>query len=111
MEATPKKRKLWDDADMVSAMEAVKSKKMTVTVAARHYSIPRKSLENRIKKCVIHGKLSGPIRALSDEDEAALVEYIKYMARGGFPMTRKIVCAYMPGQLQREMEDHHVSMQ
>ena len=79
---------------MVAAMEAVRSNTMKVTQAARHYSVPRKSLENRVKNRVVHGTASGPVRVLDKEEESALVEYIRYMAKGGFPMTRKIVCAY-----------------
>ena len=94
MEAPKKKRKLWDESSMVSAMEAVSSNSMKVAEAARHFSVPRKSLENRVKQRVTHGKKSGPPRVLSDEEECGLVEYIKYMSRGGFPMTSKIICAY-----------------
>lgn len=67
---------------------------MNVSEASREYSVPRKSLENRIKKRVVHGTLPGPRRVLNDEEDQALVEYMKYMARGGFPMTRKITCTY-----------------
>jgi len=95
MEPTPKKRKLWEKSNTVAAMEAVRSNTMKVAQAARHYSVSRKSLENRVKNRVIHGTAaSGPVRVLDKEEESALVEYIKYMAKGGFPMTRKIVCAY-----------------
>ena len=50
MEAPLKKRELWDESNMVSAMEAVSSNSMKVAEAARHFSVPRKSLENRVKK-------------------------------------------------------------
>jgi len=89
MEPTPKRRKLWDVTNMTEAMKAVESKKMNVSEATREYSVPRKSLENRIKKRVVHGTLPGPRRVLNDEEDQALVEYMKFMARGGFPMTRK----------------------
>ena len=94
MEPVSKKRKKWDNSNMVSAMEAVSSKSMNVSKAARHYSVPRKSLENRIKNRTTHGINPGPSRVLSTEEEEGLVEYIKYMAKGGFPMTSKIICAY-----------------
>lgn len=79
---------------MVEAMKAVKEENMTVSKAAREYHVPRKSLENRVKARVEHGTPPGPKRVLNDEEEHALVEYIKYMARGGFPMTSKVICAY-----------------
>ena len=75
-------------------MEAVSSKSMNVSKTARHYSVLRKSLENRIKNRTTHGINPGPSRVLSKEEEEGLVEYIKYMAKGGFPMTSKIICAY-----------------
>ena len=84
MEPVSKKRKKWDNSNMVSAMEAVSSKSMNVSKAARHYSVPRKSLENRIKNRTTHGINPGPSRVLSTEEEEGLVEYIKYMAKGGF---------------------------
>lgn len=79
---------------MLKAMEEVSDNSMKIAVAAKQYCVPRKSLENRIKKRVAHGKNPGPCRVLSDEEEDSLVEYIKYMARGGFPMTSKIIMAY-----------------
>ena len=47
---------------------------MKVAEAARHFSVPRKSLENRVKKCISHGTKSGPPCVLSDEEEHGLVE-------------------------------------
>ena len=79
---------------ILAAMEVVKGKKMNIHQAAKHFSVPRKSLENRVKKQVAHGTNTGPAPIMNNEEENALVEYVKYMARGGFPMTRMIVCAY-----------------
>ena len=75
-------------------VEAVKGKEMNIHQAAKHFAVPRKPLENRVKKRVDHGFNLGPAPVLNNEEEDALVEYVKYMARGGFPMTSKIVCAY-----------------
>ena len=108
---------------MLAAMEAVKGKKMNINQAAntvlsehpprcqrmccqnihqaaKHCAVLRKSLENRVKKRIVHGTNPGPASALNNEKEDALVKYVTYMARGGFSMTRKIVCAYMPWLLQ-----------
>ena len=49
MEAPKKKRKLWDNSNMLSAMEAVTSKSMKVAEAARHFSVPRETLESRVR--------------------------------------------------------------
>ena len=101
MEAPKKKRKLWDESSMVSAMEAVSTNSMKVAELLDTFLFP----ESYLKKRVTHGKNPGPLRVLSDEEKRGLVEYIKYMARGGFPMTSKIICAYA-WLFQREMENH-----
>ena len=88
------KRKVWNDDDMVSAMNAVLVEKMKCGTAAKKYNVPRKSLENRVKGRVTHGVKPGPTTILSSEDEGALVEYIKFMCSRGFPMTKKICKAY-----------------
>ena len=79
---------------MLAAMEAVEGRKMNIHQAAKHFAVPRKSLENRVKKRVVHITYPGQAPVLSNEEEGALVEYVKYMARGGFSMTKKIVSAY-----------------
>lgn len=38
------------------------------------------------------------------------MEYVKYMAKEGFVMTSKIVCA-MHSQLQRKREEQHILIQ
>ena len=52
--------------------------------------------DNQKTQKIDHGTLPGP-------------SHIKYMAKGGFPMTRKIVC--MPGLSQRKMEKNRASIQ
>ena len=79
---------------MLAAMKVVEDKQMNIHQASKYFAVPRKSLENRVKKRVVHGTNPGPAPVLNNEEEGALVEYVKYMARGGFPMNRKIVCAY-----------------
>ena len=53
METPLKKRELWDESNMVSVMEAVSFISIKVAEAARHFSVPRKSLENRVKKLTL----------------------------------------------------------
>jgi len=89
-----KRRKLWLDADMESAIDSVRNEKMTISAAARKHSVPRKSLDNRIKGRVKHGVKPGPATTLTAEEETALLEYIRYSASRGFPMTKQICKAY-----------------
>ena len=49
------RRKQWEDENMVSAMKAVADKKMTINAAATKFSVPRKTLDDRIKGHVQHG--------------------------------------------------------
>ncbi len=96
-------RKKWADSDMVSAMSAVKMGQFTISAAASKFSVPRKTLDDRIKGKVAHGSKPGMSTALSSVQEDSLVSYLIYMANRGFPLTRRMVKA-LPGQLPRDME-------
>ena len=87
-------RKQWRNNDMEDAMMAVAERKMTVTTAARSFKVPRKTLDDRIKGHVTHGKKPGVATVLSPEEESSLTEYLKYMANHGFPLTRTMVKAF-----------------
>ena len=94
------RRKTWADNDMVSAMDAVKSGRFTITAAATQFSVPRKTLDDRIQGRVTHGSKPGVSTALTSIEEESLVSYLIYMANRGFPLTRTMVI----GQLQRDVE-------
>ena len=49
------KRKCWNPDDMQRAIEAVSDEKLTVSAAARHFHVPRKTLDDRMKGLVQHG--------------------------------------------------------
>ena len=49
----------WNNDDMVAAMEAVSSGKVTITSASREFNVPRKTLDDRVKGRVTHGKKPG----------------------------------------------------
>ena len=86
-------RKTWADNDMVSAMDAVKSGRFTITAAATQFSVPRKTLDDRIKGRVTHSSKPGVSTALTSIEEESLVSYLIYMANRGFPLKRTIVKA------------------
>ena len=50
-----RKRKKWNDGDMDSAMNVVEKKEMTIYSAAARFSVPHKTLDDRIKGHVKHG--------------------------------------------------------
>lgn len=67
---------------------------MTVSAAAQHFHVPRKTLDDRMKGLVQHGTNPGPKTVLSAEEEEALVQYLVYMAKRGFPLTHRMVMAF-----------------
>ena len=89
-----KQRKLWDDQDMKSAMSAVRAGQLSISAASSRFSVPRKTLDDRMKGRVAHGSKPGVSTALSLIEEDALVSYLLYMANRGFPLTRTMVKAF-----------------
>ena len=87
------RQKKWADSDMVSAMSAVKMGQLTVSAAAIKFSVPRKTLDDRIIGRIKHGSKPGVSTALSSIEEDSLVSYLIYMANRGFPLTRTMVKA------------------
>ena len=79
---------------MTAAMKAVSDKEMAITQAAAKYSVPHKTLDDRIKKKVEHGSRPGPSTVLTKEEEDGLVSYLVYMAQRGFPLTRTLTKAF-----------------
>ena len=63
---------------MVSAMSAVEKKERTIYSAAARFSVPRKTLDDRIKGRVKHGTSPGPVTALTLKQEEVLVSYLLY---------------------------------
>ena len=57
---------------MVSAMKAVEDKELTISAPAVKFSVPRKTLGDRLKDHDKHGKKPGVARVLTVEEEAGL---------------------------------------
>ena len=81
------KRRQWNPDNMEAAMRAVQQEGKTVSAAAKQHSVPRKTLDDRIKGRVIHGSNPGPSTVLTAREEDALASYLLYMAERGFPLT------------------------
>ncbi len=79
---------------MINAMKAVNERGMAVSTAASQFSVPRKTLDDRIKGRVKHGSKPGVSTALSSMEEDALESYLIYMADRGFPLSRTMVKAF-----------------
>ena len=84
----------WSNENMEAAMEAVQTRRMTVTAASITFSVSRKTLDDRVKGLVIHGKKPGVSTLLTAKEEASLVSYLLYMAKQGFPLTKTMVKAF-----------------
>ena len=76
---------------MKAAMEAVSS---GVSASSRVFKVPRKTLDDRIRGNVSHGKKPGRTTILTPEEEESLTQYLLYMAERGFPLTRTMVKAF-----------------
>ena len=92
---------------MEAAMEALKAWRMTVTAAATTFSVPRKTLDDRVKGLVIHGKKPGVSTVLTAKEEASLISYLLYMAKRGFPLTKTMVKAFAWAIAKRSGRDGH----
>ena len=79
---------------MIKALDAVKKDKLTVSKAAALNHVPRKTLDDRVRCRVVHGRKPGRTTVLTSEEEEALCNYLIYMAERGFPLTRRMVMAY-----------------
>ena len=88
------KRKQWSNEKMEQAIKVVDGG-MSITMASSTFSVPRKTLDDRIKGKVVHDTNPGPCTALSYEEEKSLTEYLVYMANSGFPLTRTMVRAFV----------------
>jgi len=64
---------------------------MTIYSAAARFSVPRKTLDDRVKGHVKHGPSPAPGTTLTLDQEEALVSYLFFMA---YPLTRTMVKAY-----------------
>ena len=68
---------------------------MSISQVARDFGIPCKTLADRLNGMYPTNK-NGPAAPILDgEEEAALLQYIKYLAQHGFPMTRAMVRKYI----------------
>ena len=87
------KRLQWSDESMKAAIEAVSSGKMNISAASKMHKVPRKTLDDRVKGHVKHGHRPGVGTVLMAEEENSLEQYLVYMAKHGFPLTRTMVKA------------------
>lgn len=82
-----KRLRQWSQENMNMAYSAVIEGRMSIRKAASEFQVPRMSLSDRVNHKVQLQSKSGVCTVLSESDEVALKNYIKYMAQRGFPLS------------------------
>ena len=98
------KKQLYLKEQMQSAIDAVNNDGMTVTEASRVFGIPRQTLKDRIS-CKYQRAGAGRPSELTEEEESALVNYVKFMADSGHPLTVLQIKAFASGIMSKRSND------
>lgn len=78
--------KPYSKEDLEEALSKIKNNVMSIRQAARHYTIPRGTLQNRIHNRTKQSfNCSGPAPVLSFEEEENIITWLNEHARKGFP--------------------------
>jgi hypothetical protein len=85
-----KKAKLWEDHDMIAAINAVKNG-MSHRAAAAEHNVPKSTLTDRLTGKVIQGSKSGPETILSADDENKLAAYLINVSKKGYGKSKEII--------------------
>uniref|UniRef100_A0A2A4J5L2 HTH CENPB-type domain-containing protein n=1 Tax=Heliothis virescens TaxID=7102 RepID=A0A2A4J5L2_HELVI len=86
----PRKRALWSEDDLVSAVRAVQRGTLTTYTAAERYKVPRRTIRNHLQTGSLK-KTLGRKPILNTEEEAQLVQRIVRYAEIGLPVTPRIL--------------------
>ena len=74
--------------------ECFKEGGLSISATASSFSVPRKTLDDRVKGRVRHGSKPGVSTVLFSTEEDTLKSYLIYMADHGFPLTHIMVKAF-----------------
>ena len=75
---------------MIEAVIEIKEKKLTGTEASVKFGIPRKTIMNHVGGKIENFNPTGRARALTNEEELAVVAFLKYMSRTNFPLSSEV---------------------
>ena len=92
--------KSYSDGQLAAAVSSVKQGRLSLSKASREYSVPKTTVNDHIKGRY-NNSTHGPERMLSPDEENGLVNYIKFMAAQGFPMTRVMIRCYIQELFKR----------
>ena len=81
---------------------------MSVSAAAREFNVPRKTLSDKIN--IKHLLPPGRRTALNAEEEAALVNYINFMAARAFPLTIPLIKSFAWAIAKRSGEEERFNI-
>ncbi|XP_062588917.1 uncharacterized protein LOC134250567 [Saccostrea cucullata] len=93
-----RKRKNYTNTQLMSALEDMRKNKISAEKASKKYNIPVRTLRYRQK----HVMKGYPNRCLTTKQEESLVNYIKYCAERAFPLTRKMIKAFVREIIDKE---------
>jgi hypothetical protein len=93
--------------DMQSAISAVNRHRLTVSQAAREFSLKRQTLADHVNGRY-DLKTRGPERMLDQEQEATLVNYMKYMAQHGLPMSRQVTRSFIVQMINKSEKQSEI---
>jgi len=82
------------------ALEAVRSKRMSIRAAAKHYGVPRVTMMDRLSER--RGSRLGKPTELSAEEEDYMVERLVLMGTWGFPIIKKELTLMVKRYLDRQ---------
>ena len=82
------KRKLWSEAQMSGALDAVTNGELKVSEAVVKYGVPRQTLRDRLTGHIVHSTNPGPKPYLTKEEEELLTDHLILSAKLGYGKTR-----------------------
>ena len=78
----------WTQDSLISAVEAVRSSKLSLRKASLQYGIPKSTLSLYVAGKLKVGAKCGPTSILTAEEEQKLVDYVVHMSKIGYGCTR-----------------------
>lgn len=93
----PKQRQKWEEEDLKKAIENVREGKMSLRVAGEHFSVPKSTIERRLKSLSegqevqmkpALGNLKAFPRTFSDEQETILHDHVKNLDSQLMPLNK-----------------------
>lgn len=76
----------YSEVDLNNAIEAVRSKTLSINKASKIYKVPKSTLSNKVNGKTIDGRRMGPLPVLSVTEETMIKEWILNKSKIGFPM-------------------------